>query len=62
VSATLTFGVICAAAAARFQRGIRPFTLMSCDNLPHNGEVCKVRLYKLNPVGPLIESAWFLNP
>ena len=38
-----TFGVICAASALRFERGVRPFTLMSCDNLPHNGEVCKVR-------------------
>lgn len=42
--APTTFGVICAAAAARFQRGLRPFTIMSCDNLPHNGEVCKQRM------------------
>ena len=39
-----TFGIICAAAAARFERGQRPFTLMSCDNLPHNGDVCKRRM------------------
>ena len=39
-----TFGVICAAAAMRFANGTRPFTLMSCDNLPHNGEVCKRRM------------------
>mmetsp|Transcript_4140 Transcript_4140/g.16982 ORF Transcript_4140/g.16982 Transcript_4140/m.16982 type:complete len:629 (+) Transcript_4140:85-1971(+) len=39
-----TFGIICASAAARFQRGLRPFTLMSCDNLPHNGDVCKGRM------------------
>jgi mannitol 2-dehydrogenase len=39
-----TFGVICAAAALRFSNGTRPFTLMSCDNLPHNGEVCKRRM------------------
>ena len=26
------------------QRGLRPFTLMSCDNLPHNGDVCKQRM------------------
>jgi len=36
-----TFGLICAAAAVRFANGTRPFTIMSCDNLPHNGEVCK---------------------
>ena len=41
-----TFGVICAAAAMRFANKRRPFTLMSCDNLPHNGEVCKQRLGK----------------
>ena len=39
-----TFGVICAAAAMRFANKRRPFTLMSCDNLPHNGEVCKQRM------------------
>ena len=39
-----TFGIICAAAAVRFDRGLRPFTLMSCDNLPHNGDVCKARM------------------
>ena len=39
-----TFGLICAACAVRFERGLRPFTLMSCDNLPHNGEVCKARM------------------
>ena len=39
-----TFGVICASAGARFRRKLRPFTLMSCDNLPHNGDVCKRRM------------------
>ena len=43
-STPTTFGVICAAAAMRFAEGSRPFTLMSCDNLPHNGEVCKQRM------------------
>ena len=43
-SAPTTFGMICAAAAMRFAEGARPFTLMSCDNLPHNGEVCKQRM------------------
>ena len=43
-SAPTTFGIICAAAARRFTRGDRPFTLMSCDNLPHNGDVCKRRI------------------
>ena len=43
-STPTTFGVICAAAAMRFAEGSRPFTLMSCDNLPHNGEVAKRRV------------------
>jgi len=38
------FGLIMAALAVRFKTGRRPFTIMSCDNLPHNGEVAKKRV------------------
>lgn len=38
------FGLICAALAARRRAGVAPFTLMSCDNLPHNGEVTRKAL------------------
>ena len=38
------FGLILAALAARHRLGRRPFTVMSCDNLPHNGEVAKRRV------------------
>ena len=38
------FGVVLAALASRRRLGLRPFTVMSCDNLPHNGEVCKQRM------------------
>ena len=38
------FGLILAALAARHRLGRRPFTVMSCDNLPHNGEVAKKRV------------------
>ena len=38
------FGVVLAALASRRRRGLRPFTIMSCDNLPHNGEVAKRRV------------------
>jgi len=38
------FGIVLAALAARRRRGLRPFTIMSCDNLPHNGEVAKRRV------------------
>ncbi|ARM90086.1 mannitol 2-dehydrogenase [Rhizobium sp. CIAT894] len=33
------FGLIVAGLKARRARGIRPFTVMSCDNIPHNGVV-----------------------
>ncbi len=33
------FGFITEALARRRARGVRPFTLMSCDNIPGNGEV-----------------------
>ena len=35
------FGLICAALAKRRGEGTRPFTVMSCDNLPHNGDVTR---------------------
>ena len=38
------FGLCLAALAARHRAGKRPFTIMSCDNLPHNGEVAKKRV------------------
>lgn len=38
------FGLVLAALAARHRLGRRPFTVMSCDNLPHNGEVAKRRV------------------
>ncbi|GAA4965066.1 mannitol dehydrogenase family protein [Kineococcus glutinatus] len=37
-----TFGVLTAALAARRAAGIAPFTVMSCDNLRHNGETARV--------------------
>jgi mannitol 2-dehydrogenase len=33
------FGLIAAALKARRERSIAPFTVMSCDNIPHNGVV-----------------------
>ncbi|WP_407297238.1 mannitol dehydrogenase family protein [Stutzerimonas zhaodongensis] len=35
------FGLICAALASRRGEGTGPFTVMSCDNLPHNGDVTR---------------------
>ncbi|QDY71112.1 mannitol dehydrogenase family protein [Qingshengfaniella alkalisoli] len=34
------FGVLVTALRIRRERDIPPFTVMSCDNLPHNGRVC----------------------
>ncbi|HBC01877.1 MAG TPA: mannitol dehydrogenase [Pseudomonas sp.] len=35
------FGLLCAALAKRRGDGVGPFTVMSCDNLPHNGDVTR---------------------
>ncbi|HAQ88145.1 MAG TPA: mannitol dehydrogenase, partial [Pseudomonas sp.] len=35
------FGLLCAALARRRGEGTGPFTVMSCDNLPHNGDVTR---------------------
>ena len=35
------FGVLLAALKRRRDRGLAPFTVMSCDNIPHNGQVAK---------------------
>ncbi|MGV0157161.1 mannitol dehydrogenase family protein [Rhodococcus sp. GB-02] len=36
-----TFGLICAALALRRDRGLAPFTIMSCDNIEGNGSVAR---------------------
>ncbi len=41
---TTVFGFLCAALARRRAAGIPAFTLMSCDNLPHNGAVTRKAL------------------
>lgn len=38
------FGFLCAALARRRAAGTAPFTVMSCDNLPHNGAVARKAL------------------
>ncbi|MBW3505526.1 mannitol dehydrogenase family protein [Pseudomonas sp. NKUCC02_KPG] len=38
------FGLLCAALAQRRANGTRAFTVMSCDNLPHNGAVARKAL------------------
>ncbi|XVN19683.1 mannitol dehydrogenase family protein [Pseudomonas corrugata] len=41
---TTVFGFLCAALARRRAAGTPAFTLMSCDNLPHNGAVARKAL------------------
>ena len=38
---TTVFGFVTAALARRRARGIAPFAILSCDNLPHNGTVAR---------------------
>lgn len=38
------FGYLCEALVRRKQKNIAPFTVMSCDNLPHNGDVARLAL------------------
>jgi mannitol 2-dehydrogenase len=35
------FGVVCAALRARRDAGVAPFTVLSCDNIQHNGDVAR---------------------
>ena len=35
------FGALVAALKMRRERGLTPFTIMSCDNIPHNGDVTR---------------------
>ncbi|HEX8593968.1 MAG TPA: mannitol dehydrogenase family protein [Pseudomonas sp.] len=41
---TTVFGLLCAALRKRRDNGTPAFTVMSCDNLPHNGEVARKAL------------------
>ena len=49
------FGLIIAALAFRYKNDIRPFTIMSCDNLISNGDICKKKcmeeISKINDEG-----------
>jgi mannitol 2-dehydrogenase len=38
---TTTFGLVVEALARRRARGVPPFTVMSCDNIPSNGDVAR---------------------
>ena len=41
------FGAIVAGLRARRANGLAPFTVMSCDNIPHNGEVARAAVAEI---------------
>ena len=45
------FGFLCAALERRRAAGVAPFTVMSCDNLPHNGAVARKALLAFAALG-----------
>lgn len=40
-------GFLVASLAARREAGLAPFTVLSCDNLPHNGEITRIAVISL---------------
>lgn len=42
------WGVIYAALALRVRRGVKPFTIMSCDNMPGNGSLAQRTLFEFS--------------
>lgn len=52
------FGFLCAALARRRAAGIPAFTLMSCDNLPHNGAVTRKALLSFAQLADPDLAAW----
>lgn len=52
------FGFMIAALKRRKERGIKPFTIMSCDNIPHNGNVTKNTMVGLSKLSDETFSKW----
>jgi mannitol 2-dehydrogenase len=55
------FGVIVAGLKRRRQAGIEPFTVMSCDNIPHNGVVTRNAVAGLAKLSDPELSQWILD-
>jgi mannitol 2-dehydrogenase len=55
------FGLILAGLVRRRDAGIAPFTVMSCDNIPHNGSVTRNSLVGLAQLFDPRLSAWVTN-
>lgn len=52
------FGFIVAGLKARKQKGIAPFTVMSCDNVPHNGVVTRNAVVGLARLSDPVLADW----
>lgn len=52
------FGMILAALKRRRASGIAPFTVMSCDNLPHNGKLTRSTVTSLAQLGDPALADW----
>ena len=55
---TTAFGLILAGLRTRLARGIAPFTVMSCDNLLHNGNVTRNAVVGLAEMQDSKLAAW----
>jgi mannitol 2-dehydrogenase len=52
------FGILLAALQRRREIGLPPFTVMSCDNLPHNGDVTRQAVVGLARLSSIELSDW----
>lgn len=52
------FGYITAALERRFQNGVPPFTVLSCDNFPHNGDAAKTAFVSFAALRNPALAAW----
>ena len=55
------FGLIVAGLKRRRARGVQPFTVMSCDNIPHNGVVTRNAVVGLAKLSDPTLAGWIRN-
>lgn len=55
---TTVFGLMATALRTRMQKGIPPFTVLSCDNIQHNGDVTKNMLLSFTDATDQLLSYW----
>lgn len=55
---TTVFGFLTAALKKRREAGIKPFTVMSCDNIQHNGDMAKKMLLSFIRLSDVVLAEW----